>query len=48
MAREEEKWERRDQKRRKARHGMQVDGKSVFLVQEVLIKKSQKKKKRGK
>lgn len=38
---------KRDKKIFKREHGQRVSGKSVFIIQEVLIKRS-KKKKRGK
>lgn len=38
-----EKANKRDKKRNK-RNGMQVDGKSVFIIQQVQIKKSEDKK----
>jgi hypothetical protein len=36
-----DKARKRDNARRKARHGMRVNGKSVFLIQEVQIKRGQ-------
>jgi hypothetical protein len=37
-----EKAKRRDKKRKKARYGHKTDGKSVFLIQEIQIKKAKK------
>lgn len=39
---------KRDKKIHKREHGQRVSGKSVFTIQEVLINRPNKKKKRGK
>jgi hypothetical protein len=36
-----EKWKRREEKLRKKRQGMQVSGRSVFTIQEILKKKAE-------
>lgn len=36
------KGERREKKRRRKRYGMKVNGKSVFVIQEVIQKKAKK------
>jgi hypothetical protein len=36
---------KRDNKRNKRRNGMQISGKSIFVIQETLIKKGNKKNK---
>lgn len=41
------KWVNRERKRRKKRYGMQVDGKSVFVVQAEIGKRVKKKKKKN-
>ena len=38
------KWDRRDRKRHKKKHGMRISGRSVFLFEELLIKKLKRKK----
>ena len=43
-----DKARRRDKKRHKAKHGHKTSGKSVFLIQKVLIEKAEEtKKKKG-
>jgi hypothetical protein len=37
-----EKAEKRDKKRNKRKNGMRTDGKSVFIIQKVIIKKGEK------
>ncbi len=37
------KAEKRDRRRQKARHGMRVNGKSVFVIQAELIKRARRK-----
>ena len=39
-----DKANKRDKKRNQKRNGMRVSGKSVFLLQEILIKKGQEEK----
>jgi len=39
-----DKSDRRDNKRNKREHGMRVDNKSIFVIQETVIKKSKKSK----
>ncbi len=36
------KWERRERKQHKARNGMQVTGRSIFVLEEVKVKKARK------
>ncbi len=42
------KAEKRDKKRNKKKHGMRVSGKSVFIIQNALIKRGKKGEKNGK
>ncbi len=39
----EQKWQRRERKRRKNRWGMKVDGKSVFTMRDEMRKRDKKK-----
>ncbi|KKU75735.1 MAG: hypothetical protein UY01_C0005G0002 [Candidatus Nomurabacteria bacterium GW2011_GWB1_47_6] len=39
-----DKAEKRDNKRNKQQHGMRVDNRSIFVIQETVIKKSKKNK----
>ena len=41
-----EKAKKKKKKRHKAKHGQRVSGKSVFLIQEIQIKKAEKLKKK--
>ena len=34
------KWDRRDKKRHKQRHGMKITGRSVFILDDLIKKKS--------
>jgi hypothetical protein len=44
-----EKWKRREKKRLKKKHGMRVDGKSLFLIQRLQRERAEKiKEKRSK
>ena len=43
-----EKAKRRDKKRKKAQYGHRTDGKSVFLIQRIQIKKAKKSKEKKK
>lgn len=40
MTRSENKWDRRDKKRHKQRHGMRIIGRSVFILDNIIKKKS--------
>jgi hypothetical protein len=44
MTRPKTKWGRRDKKRQK-RHGMRISGRSIFLLEELQIKKLKRKEK---
>ena len=39
------KWDRRDKKRQKKKHGMRISGRSIFLLDELLLKKLKRKRK---
>jgi hypothetical protein len=43
--RSDTKWSRRDKKRHKKKHGMRISGRSIFLLDELLLKKLKRKKK---
>jgi hypothetical protein len=43
MLMKEQKWQRRERKRRKNRWGMKVDGKSVFTMRDEMRKRDKKK-----
>jgi len=42
-----DKAERRDKKRKKRKYGMRVNGKSVFIIQNAIIKRGKRKEKDG-
>lgn len=42
MTRPKTKWERRDKKRHKKKHGMRIDGRSVKLLDEIIKKRVRK------
>jgi hypothetical protein len=42
MTRPVTKWERRDKKKHKKKHGMRIDGKSVKLLDEIIKKRARK------
>ncbi len=42
-----EKWEKREQKKRKERYGMRVSGRSVLTLQAVTLKKAKAAGKKG-
>jgi len=44
MARPKTKWERRDKKRHKKKHGMRIVGRSILLLDEIIKKRAKKKK----
>ena len=46
MVRPSEKWERRDKKVRRRRHGMRIDGRGVLLLEHIIQKKAEKAKRR--
>jgi len=44
--RDVERWERRDKKVRRRQHGMRVDGRGIFILEEIAKKKAEKARRR--
>ena len=42
MVRTTEKWERREKKVRRRRHGMRIDGRGILLLEEIIKKKARR------
>jgi len=42
MTRRQNKWDRRDKKRDKKKHGMRISGRSILTLSEIIRKKARK------
>ena len=40
--RDVERWDRRERKVRRRRHGMRIDGRGIFILEEIAKKKAEK------
>ena len=44
--RDVERWDRRERKVRRRRHGMSIDGRGIFILEEIAKKKAEKARRR--
>ena len=45
--RDVERWDRRERKVRRRRHGMRIDGRGIFILEEIAKKKAEKARRRA-